>query len=992
MCRRLCTLVIAAVMLGSILASVASAGDPTFLGWWKFDDGAGTVAKDSSGNGYHGTIVDAAWEAGNLGGALKFSGAEYVDIPIEACSTVDMQLTVAFWTFIDSTASQWPFTFGAFTDPANNEARAFQAHLPWDGPRVYFDTGGTTAGGYDRIDKALTEAEYANAWVHWAFVKDAETGDQQVFRNGELWHSGTGMTRPLGGADVTKFTIGCKPSLENYYTGTLDDFRLYNRALTAEDLVDVMLGKGPGVGLAAAPSPANEATDVPRDMPLAWEASENAATHDVYLGTVFDDVNDASRADDKGVLLSQGQTAVTNDPEGVFEYGQTYYWRIDEVNGAPDNTIFKGETWSFTVEPLAYAIADVTVTSNIESAPGTSPENLINGSGLNENDEHSTEASDMWQIAPAGEVATLEFAFDGVHKLHEMLVWNYNVQFELMLGFGVKDVTIEYSENGADWATLGDVTLNQATANAAYAANTTVDLGGVAAQYVKITINSGHGMLGQFGLSEVRFLSVPVQAREPQPEDGATDVAADADASWRSGREAVSSEVYLSTDPDALELIDTVSTTSADLGALDLGVTYHWMIAEVNEAEAISTWDGPVWSFSTEAYMVVEDFESYVDDEGGRIYEAWVDGYGVNGNGSQVGHLDSPFAEQTIVKSGQSMPLFYDNTGTSISEAERTLDVPMDWTVHGIKSLSLAFAGDADNDAAQLYIKVNGTKVVYGGAASDLQISGWLAWTIDIADLGNVSNVTTVTIGVEGAGAAGVLYVDDIRLYPQEGEMIEPIALDATGLVAHYTLDANFQDSSGNGNHATPVGDAVIINDPAQGAVASFDGLGDAVQIPPLAGGTAAEATIALWVNTDIAWTTDYFSLFHGDGWAAGDIHMHITTPDGNFNAGVNGLDGGNLVATPVVVANEWYQVTVSLSASEASLYVNGVQEASRVPTTMPETLVFGEGHLGAWLNGAALERMLTGQVDDVRFYNRALSYGEVMTLAGRTTPLYKAF
>ena len=58
----------------------------------------------------------------------------------------------------------------------------------------------------------------------------------------------------------------------------------------------------------------------------------------------------------------------------------------------------------------------------------------------------------------------------------------------------------------------------------------------------------------------------------------------------------------------------------------------------------------------------------------------------------------------------------------------------------------------------------------------------------------------------------------------------------------------------------------------------------------------------------------------------------------------------------------------------------------------MPETLAFGEGHLGAWLNGANLERALTGQIDDVRFYNRALSYGEAMGLAGRTTPLFKSF
>jgi hypothetical protein len=93
------------------------------------------------------------------------------------------------------------------------------------------------------------------------------------------------------------------------------------------------------------------------------------------------------------------------------------------------------------------------------------------------------------------------------------------VQFELLLGFGIKGVTVEYSENGADWTALGDVQLAQATAKSTYAANTTVDLQGVAARFVRMTVNSGYGMMPQYGLSEVRFLYIPAH-RQPQPADG----------------------------------------------------------------------------------------------------------------------------------------------------------------------------------------------------------------------------------------------------------------------------------------------------------------------------------------------------------------------------------------------------------------------------------------------------------------------------------------
>ena len=62
----------------------------------------------------------------------------------------------------------------------------------------------------------------------------------------------------------------------------------------------------------------------------------------MYFGTVAADVNNASRTIAKGVLASQGQADTTFDPPGSLAYGQTYYWRIDEVNKSPDGTIYKG--------------------------------------------------------------------------------------------------------------------------------------------------------------------------------------------------------------------------------------------------------------------------------------------------------------------------------------------------------------------------------------------------------------------------------------------------------------------------------------------------------------------------------------------------------------------------------------------------------------------------------------------------------------------------
>ena len=525
--------------------------------------------------------------------------------------------------------------------------------------------------------------------------------------------------------------------------------------------------------LAADPSPAEESIDVSRDVVLGWSPGEAAVAHDVYLGTDFDRVNDATTSSE--VYLGR-QDGATLAPERL-QFDTTYYWRVDAVNGAPDNTIFKGDVWSFTTELLAYPIGNVTATSNGTPDVDSDPENTVNGSGLNAEDQHSIENSDMWLASPTGdEPLAITFAFDRIHKMHEMVVWNYNVAFELLLGLGVEDATVAYSTDGAEWVTLGDVVLAQATAKPDYAVPMTVDLQGVRAQYVRLIVNSGYGTTGKFGLSEVRFLSIPVHPTEPDPAVEAADVSVSTSLSWRAGREAVSHDVYLSTDPDALALIDSVADSSVDPGALDLATTYYWRIDEVNEAEMPSAWAGDVWSFSTQEYIVVEDFEGYTDDIDAdeAIFQTWADGYEVDDNGgSVVGYEMSPFAEQTIVHGGgQSMPLAYDNTSAAHSETTRTFDVARNWSLHGIEVLSVWVHGDPASDAQQMYVKINNTKVPYSGQVAITSEPRWRQWEIpleELADQGlNLQSVTQLSIGFDRIGAVGgkgLVFIDDIRLY-----------------------------------------------------------------------------------------------------------------------------------------------------------------------------------------------------------------------------------
>jgi regulation of enolase protein 1 (concanavalin A-like superfamily) len=447
---------------------------------------------------------------------------------------------------------------------------------------------------------------------------------------------------------------------------------------------------------ATAPVPADNTTDVPSDAVLSWTPGEFPCTHDVYFGTTFADVNSATRSDSTGILAGKGQTDATFDPPDVLAYGQTYYWRVDEVNSTPDGTVHKGEVWHFTAEPYAYPVTPVTATASSFEKTATGPANTINGSGLTGN-LHGTDTTTMWNTSMTDPgPAWIQYEFDNEYKLQELWVWNYNSEFEPVLGYGFKDVTIEYSTDGTTWTPLKDVQFAQAPGTAGYAHNTTVALDGVMARYVKLTANSNWSMVGlkQAGLSEVRFFHVPVQARAPEPGQNATGVSVDSTLDWRPGREATSHEVIFGTDEAAVAegtaTSKTVTGHGFAPGALDFGTTYYWKVDEVGA----TTYPGLLWSFTTQEYAAVDDFESYTDDEGNRIYETWVDGW-TNNTGSVVGYLQSPFAETTIVHGGrQSMPFEYNNVNVPYySETERTFDTPEDWTTNGADSLALWFQG-----------------------------------------------------------------------------------------------------------------------------------------------------------------------------------------------------------------------------------------------------------------------------------------------------------
>ncbi len=481
---------------------------------------------------------------------------------------------------------------------------------------------------------------------------------------------------------------------------------------------------GPTNFIAANPSPSNSTILADTWVSLSWDTGAYALSHNVYFADNFDDVDtdaeSAFRGNQPSTYYVVGFPGFPY-PDGLT-IGTTYYWRIDEVNDTHPGSPWKGNIWSFTIPP--------------KKAFGPSP-------------------ADSAELVDPNVKLSWEIGFGS--KLHYMY-------------FGDNFDEVNNATGGAP---MGFTTYTPGPLKLAKNYYWRVD------EFDIIETHKG----------DVWSFTTEGGVASPDPANGAVDVTQTPILTWSPGVYSASHQIYFGTDKEVVRNANTGSpeykgagnlgSESSESGKLEWNTTYYWRIDEANNANPDSPWTGPVWGFTTANFLIVDDFESYNDidpaeADSNRIFNVWIDGYDDPTNGSLVGYDAPPFAEQTIVHSGnQSLPLYYDNS-VGYSEATLTLTYPRDWTENGVSTLTIWFRGDSANAAETLYVALNGSAVVTHDNPNAAQIATWTEWNIDLQAFGvNLANVNTIALGlgnknpdVSGvAGGSGTMYFDDIRLY-----------------------------------------------------------------------------------------------------------------------------------------------------------------------------------------------------------------------------------
>ncbi len=329
------------LLLGSVLTCGAK-GD--LIGWWKLDEGSGTTAYDSSGNGFDGTLTgDTKWIDGKYGPGVEVDGdGDYVEIPPIGFNSDTV--TMSAWIKRNGTQSDYTGVFFTRNMPTNDLACG-----------MMFSPGGTNIG-YTWNDNSSSTWSWTSGLVvpdnEWCFVAlIVEPTQATIYVNEDyainsIDHIAQEFTEPL-------WLGQCTYSATRFFNGQIDDARVYDHAMTHGEILAAMYGGSEGWPYAIGPVPEDGTLHADTWVNLSWRAGDFAVSHDIYIGDNFDDVNNG--ADDTYVGNQTENFIVAGFPGFPFPDGlipgTTYYWRIDEVNEAEPNSPWKGPVWSFSIPP-----------------------------------------------------------------------------------------------------------------------------------------------------------------------------------------------------------------------------------------------------------------------------------------------------------------------------------------------------------------------------------------------------------------------------------------------------------------------------------------------------------------------------------------------------------------------------------------------------------------------------------------------------------------
>ncbi|MBI3417238.1 MAG: LamG domain-containing protein [Verrucomicrobia bacterium] len=219
------------VVFGSQSALNTGPGAPStagLVGYWALDEANGGGAGDSSGFGNNGSIINASRVAGQSGNALSFNGVNTsVSIPNTASLDITGPITMSAWVNPQSMAGKQNILAHGYTKAPDQNASVY----------LRINDGQYEVGTWNNAVQPTASAAIPSSdlgiFVHLAGVYDGSAWT--IYRNGVALNTVAG----IGAVPVNaQWTIGARDGgADRFFNGIIDEVRLYNRALSAAEIL-----------------------------------------------------------------------------------------------------------------------------------------------------------------------------------------------------------------------------------------------------------------------------------------------------------------------------------------------------------------------------------------------------------------------------------------------------------------------------------------------------------------------------------------------------------------------------------------------------------------------------------------------------------------------------------------------------------------------------------------------------------------------------------
>ncbi len=216
---------------GSSVKTIASS-KTGLVGYWQMNEGVGARVDDASGNKNSSSLVGSpTWVSGKFGKALNFNGtSSYIDTPaMSFLGQASATFTVSVWVK--------PRVVGGTIIHNRNDSTGWSTGL------IGFHGGKLSYNLYANGFADSPNTAKAGEWLFVTFTRDGSSGVNTLYENGVPVKTTTTGYSPSGGSH--KFTLGrfvadcCQMDSPGWFDGVMDDYRLYNRALTASEVSDL---------------------------------------------------------------------------------------------------------------------------------------------------------------------------------------------------------------------------------------------------------------------------------------------------------------------------------------------------------------------------------------------------------------------------------------------------------------------------------------------------------------------------------------------------------------------------------------------------------------------------------------------------------------------------------------------------------------------------------------------------------------------------------